>query len=423
MIKISKLFRYIVIFLLLIENCFFYLIDIPEMFSPYMSYFIKVLVGFISLCIFLCAFASKKLQWWMGEYKSFLTKYIWIFLFSILAVVFLTFFSNGASLKSSFITSCSYYVVLLCFPILLSMKDDEDTDRIFSLINTFTLIMYLLVIAQSFLYDNQGIIILKYLNDGVSLRNDRIRMDILPFGNIMLIYNFYIVIYKKEERRIIHLLNLVLGLFALFYIEQTRAMIVIIMACFAFFLLAENTTLSKIVKNILLVGIVVTVVINTGWLDNFLSTFSSSHYSSEYSGSSIARDYATAYYMSVFTSNPLFGFGFTSSESVIRGTRGIAYVDDVGIWGQMAKLGVFAFIIYIPILIRFGQIALYMRKHTGSNLYIALFFYILMSSLTLMVLDNQRIMLLPFLIAIFEFAYRKEKANNSLKFTIGGGMV
>lgn len=418
MIKISKFFNYIVIFLLLIENCFFYLIDIPEIFSPYMSYFIKVLVGFISLCTFLCIFASAKLQRWLREYKGFLFKYIWIFLFSILAVVFLTFFCNGASLKSSFITSCSYYVVLLCFPILLAMKDDEDTRRIFNLINIFTLIMYVLVISQSFLYDNQGIIILKYLNKGVTLRNDRIRMDVLPFGNIMLIYNYYIVFYKKEERKIIHLLNLTLGLFTLFYIEQTRAMIVIIMVCFGFFLLAENTTLPKIGKNILLAGIAAIALVNTGWLDSFLSTFSSS----DYMGSSIARDYSTTYYMSVFTSNPLFGFGFTSSESIVRGAQGIAYIDDVGIWGQMARLGVFAFIIYIPILIRFGMIALYMRKHTGSNLYFGLFFYVLMSSFTIMVLDSQRIMLLPFLIAIFEFAYSKERANDSREFPIDGGL-
>ena len=391
--------------MLLIENCFFYLIDIPEILSPYMSYFIKVLLGFLSLCIFIMVFFTKKTQRYLSTYKSFLYKYIAVCLFSVLIIIFLTYASGLASFKTAFLNSCSYFTFLLCFPILLSMKNDKEVERVFDVINIFTLIVYVLVIIQSFLYNNQGVIILKYLNSTLSIRNDRIRLDVLPFGNIMLIYNFFIVIYRKEKRNFLHFINLVMGLFILFYIEQTRAMIVIVMTCYAFFLIVENSTLSKLFTNSLLIVITIVVLINTGALDNFMATFSSD----DYAGSSIARDYAITYYLSIFKSNPLFGFGFTANESLIRGPLGTAFVDDVGIWGQMARLGVFAYIILIPLLVRWGKIALYMKKNAGTSLYIAIWIYVIATSFTLMIFDSQRIMLLPFLIAIFEFVYKKQR--------------
>lgn len=405
MIKISKFFRYIVVFLLLIENCFFYLVEIPKVLSPYMSYFIKVLVGFLSLCVFLVVFFFSKFRRWLNDYNGFLARYVGVYILSIFAVIVFTYMGNGASIKSAFITACPYFTVLLCLPILLSMKDDESVDRILKLINIFTLMMYMLVIIQSYLYDNHGIIILKYLNKTISIRNGRVRLDVLPFGNIMLIYNLFTVFYRKEKRRLIHVINLIMGLFILFYIEQTRAMIVVVMLCYAIFLITENSTKSKLFTNTVLIIVILITLLNTGAFDRFLATFSSK----DYAGSSIAREYAIDYYLSVFQSSPLYGFGFTSSDTVIHGNRGIAYIDDVGIFGQMAKLGIFALVILVPIIIRWGKIAIYMKKRSGSNLYISLWFYFVATSATIMILDSQRIMLFPFLIAIFEFVYMKER--------------
>ena len=92
-------------------------------------------------------------------------------------------------------------------------------------------------------------------------------------------------------------------------------------------------------------------------------------------------------------------------EILVTGVQGIASVDDVGIIGQMARFGVFAFVILVPILIRMFKIC-YRLKRTNyiySKIFLSFAIYTLLTCSTLCILDPQRLLLLPFLLGLFEY--------------------
>ena len=129
----------------------------------------------------------------------------------------------------------------------------------------------------------------------------------------------------------------------------------------------------------------------------------------KYEISVTARTYAYDYFWSVFKSNPIFGFGFVKSSeaygTVLHGPLGLAYTDDVGFVGQLAVLGIFSLVIVLGIYTMLMKQIVKIRKKTGcwDCLLVGIYAYLISSSITLIVFDQQRICLLPIIVALFEF--------------------
>lgn len=418
-IRVSKFMRYIVIIFLLLDNCFFNLVPLPRSLSVYMSFWNKTLIGMIALVLFIACNCTRKFHNGLIKYNGFINRYATVYVIAIVFVMGMTCaLYSGTSLKSSFTTGCYYYITLMYAPILISMKDDDSIHRILKIMNIFSFVWYTIVIVQSLLYTANGNIFIQYLlsqsQAGADnlVRNSMIRISLVPFGNLMILYNAYRIIAEKRVKKTFSLVNLVMGLCCLLCVQQTRAMTAIIMACMAVLLVFSGKSINLKLRNILILIAVVIAVVNSGALDNYINTF----FSEEFSGSSNAREYAIGYYGSVFLNNPIIGFGFVNSsiyDSLIHGVRGTAYIDDVGLWGQMARLGIVFFIIVVPLLIRMCKITwfLYRRKNTTAPFFLVALIYLVSTSFTLIILDTNRIMLLPFIIALFEFEYNKEKQN------------
>lgn len=253
-----------------------------------------------------------------------------------------------------------------------------------------------------------------YLNkDTIFLREGNIRIGLGAFGNIMLIYNFYKTVYSRENRKLLEIVNLVLGLYCLLFIQQTRMFTLIIFVIYIYFLVSQGKKLKTIGKNVLIAISGAIALINTGFLNSFIVTFTSS----DYEGSSVARQYAYEHFLSVFTANPLFGFGFASPgnySDLVYGNLGIASVDDVGIVGQMARFGIFAFVIIVPVVLRMFSVCRRLKnnKYTYYPVFVGFSLYVLLTCATLSILDPQRIALLPVLLGLFEYVnYSVEKTQ------------
>ena len=132
------------------------------------------------------------------------------------------------------------------------------------------------------------------------------------------------------------------------------------------------------------------------------------------------RLYAFKYYYHYFIEHPIVGFGFANinvNRSIVRGT-GAAFVDDVGLVGQMAKLGVFVVPMYVFPMLRSGHYLFKIRKEQNKNYYllvVAFFVFMIVGSATFIVLNQQFILFYPIFLAICEYTCLCEKRLKSKK--------
>ncbi len=204
-----------------------------------------------------------------------------------------------------------------------------------------------------------------------------------------------------------HLLLFLIGIFDLIVIARTRSTTLIILVCLAAMVMMDTTTKRTLRQKILLCVFMLFLIFGTDVVSNFIDSFS---LTSKRAYSTTARLYAANYYMNYFIHHPLFGFGFADyigHYNLIHGD-GRAIMSDVGIFGQLAKYGLFLIPIYILPLIRSCRIMRKMWKDQhfkNKMLYLALTLYIVATTFNLIAIDQFRFLLWPVYLVIMEFGY------------------
>lgn len=311
-----------------------------------------------------------------------------------------------------------YYYVLIAILLLCYMIRKKKDSNIYLLLEICTVIWYMLVLAQKIVYDINGTIIIdsyfEYFCGGfVPLRNGMIRISLRWFGNLMLIYNFYKFYVLGNKKKLIYFGIFILGMYEVIMIQQTRAYTLCNLICIFTIILLKRNTKKEFFRKLFLFIIAILIILETGIVSNFIDSFSSS---GTFANSTLARSYAIKYYWEYFLNHPIFGMGFASTtfySSVVKGLSGKASIDDVGMLGQFVRLGVFVIPIYILLLIRFFRILGMMKKYGQFKedyiWYSSFFIQLLITSVSLSMMDKQRIMLYPLSIALFEFQYLRIK--------------
>ena len=412
-ITLRRLTEIILVVTIIIDSCFLYLAKLPGNLSGFLSPTNKIFEGlFVVFAIILCLL-SKRLQSVARPYMGYLKKYLTVYVLSIFFVTIATKIKYPSGSNWATYMLVQFMIPLLSY-IVIDYLHYSGEESLFHIINVFLLVWQSVLIAQSLLYSTKGILFMAYLNkDTVFLREGNIRIGLGAFGNIMLIYNFYKTVYSRENRKLLEIVNLVLGLYCLLFIQQTRMFTLIIFVIYIYFLVSQGKKLKTIGKNVLIAISGAIALINTGFLNSFIVTFTSS----DYEGSSVARQYAYEHFLSVFIANPLFGFGFASPgnySDLVYGNLGLASVDDVGIVGQMARFGIFAFVIIVPVVLRMFSVCRRLKnnKYTYYPVFVGFSLYVLLTCATLSILDPQRIALLPVLLGLFEYVnYSVEKTQ------------
>lgn len=398
-----KLTGLLIAFIILLDSCFLYLIKMPSRVAEFQTGTSKIVEGaFIIIIVILCC-SNKRMRSIVHRYGKFLNKFVLIYILAIAFVAFATKIKYPEGSNWTNYMMIQYMLPLFAYVIILYLHYAGE-QSLFDILNEFLILWYIVLIVQSWLYNTSGMIFMTNLQSNLLLREGNLRIGLGAFGNIMLLYNFYKVIYPTDKRKVLEIINLILGVYCMIAIQQTRMMTIIILAIFVYMIICQSNRINNLVKNVIIVALASIIIYNTGFLDNLFSTFTSA----DYEGSSIAREYAIAHFLGVFMENPLFGFGFASPgnySTLVTGVQGIASVDDVGIIGQMARFGVFAFVILVPILIRMFKIC-YRLKRTNyiySKIFLSFAIYTLLTCSTLCILDPQRLLLLPFLLGLFEY--------------------
>lgn len=404
-IKITTLLKWNIFLIFILNYNLFYIINIPDWLSPALGSWNKGLVGvFATLLALFCYLVFPPIR-----RKNYLIMYCIICIFSVTIVGLSTTESTWFYiLKDCF----QYFLILFTVSVYCYEYSNNAVFSIMDAMNVVSFIWYIIVLIQELVYPITGNY---FINAVFLIRNGRLRIDLECFGNFLILYNLYVVLLgnknNKESiqenesfvpsRKKMNFVNLILGVMELYLFQQTRSFTAIISVGILLVLFCVRGGISKRLRNALLLITILAWAINTGVIDTFLGSISTREYSYR------ARSYALGYYLSVFKAHPFTGFGFARTLSVVRGSQNMASASDVGFVGQMATMGIFSFIIYIPFVIRMIKVSLLGIRYDKNGGFLLLIFtyYIIATSATLIVLDPPRLLLWPILVAITEREY------------------
>lgn len=336
------------------------------------------------------------------EYRKYL-------MLSILSVMVLAFFTTvkypSQALQLTARVISQYLLIVWAVPIFYIMKKDGTEYKILDIVCAISVVWCGLILLQSFYYSYTGGTLFAFIGRmSLGIRNENLRITVGPFANFAIIYCFWKLYFGKIRRNILYLISLTILLLANIFVQQSRAgTIVIVITVIVMILMEKNSAYSILRKGAIITGIVLFAI-----LSDFIQNYVVAIFT-KYEISVTARTYAYDYFWSVFKSNPIFGFGFVKSSeaygTVLHGPLGLAYTDDVGFVGQLAVLGIFSLVIVLGIYTMLMKQIVKIRKKTGcwDCLLVGIYAYLISSSITLIVFDQQRICLLPIIVALFEF--------------------
>ncbi len=390
--KISML----LLFLILIN--FFYL----------KTYNLNKSVGYILIiCSIVFIFYFKKIIHMRRGYSfNFIVlSFLIIYLVEVIASLII----NKQGLKDVILVSFNNIVLLSYYIFSYNVIRHKNIKKFELSIIIITALLSGLFIIQFFLYD-KGVI---FLNITPNLRFDSLRItDAAIFINIGLILSFsnFINSYNKLRYRLICLIATILSYFHVIVIEKTRAIVGIITFCLIIMTIFKyRKKIIKITISGLVILSILLILSTTSVFVNYVKSYD------ENDISFVARQKSTVYYTSIIKENPFFALGFINphledtSFTLLRGPEGVCYRDDVGIIGFGSTFGILGIGWYLALLVKFVKIIKENIKSHLINNYLellGLFVFILLSSVTMIIMDPQRIIMLPVILAIYDYTHQ-----------------
>lgn len=342
---------------------------------------------------------------------------IWI------VIVAYTAWAYPSSSNSWLFLGTHWLLILLAFPILLIIKRGSITfPQFMHLVNVVSTILIGAIIIQVVVYQLSGVVFLTYfennLIDTSTYRFFGPRLAIAGIEIFLILYNFYCVLNKNIIRvRPIGYLNVLLGTYYIITINQTRAYMLIVLGCMFLMILHQMKYKRSFIVSLSIIIIGLFVIANSGLVDIMIGSLFES---TEWGGSDQAvRLGAITYYIEFFKSHPLFGFGFaepTAYKTIVQGPFGNFYANDVGIVGYLGNFGLAGIAAFGWFLFYCVSIISNIRKHQSFEIigcflsYVLV--YIFVSCLSLMIMDDGRILLLPLIIVFFENAQDAVASGN-----------
>lgn len=401
-IKLSTIIKFSVVIFFLCGYNFFYLISFPGFTNNDFRY-LCLLGIFTAAALYLGKGNSLIGTQTPGRGLNYYVILTIISLGCLTIFTVLTYPRQG--FRFTFWMICNYLMVIWAYPIYFLMIRDKTEIKELDIVTFISLIWSVLVLFQSLFHMLTGNMLFSFLDGAyVGIRDDRIRMSIGPFVDFSVIYCFWVLYFKKyPKRKLYHLISLIILFLAVVMVQQSRATLIAIFVSVIAMILFDTNRGYRWIKKVGICIVLLLILTMTDYIQSFFTSMFT-----EYQVSVTARVYATDYFWSVFENNPIFGFGLLKSPEynyIRNGSLGIASTDDVGIIGQFAYLGIFALIIVIGLYIYLIRLIWLVRKRTGefNCLMVGAMAYLLFTSTTLIVFDQQRICLLPIIVALFEY--------------------
>lgn len=372
---------------------FFYLFSVPDAYPSSQR-----LAGLIAIISFVwLAFYYKKVN---GSFRLIVGALCTMIIIQIITSLLRL---NSQSIKITVLEGAYYFVVLIYFILVNAFQKKNGFEKFCFLLTAISIILSLRLSVSAVKYNSTGQMTL-VLDPLVKMymRNGNIRIQNLAEGltRISVLISMGCITEKKiRQKKLIgmHSINILLGLFVIYYLDQSRVYILcILISLVAMFLLSDVTSKAKkwflIITVIILAGILYNAVIDDV-VDSLLMTLSDSS-----DGSNWKRFAAIQYFIEIALRHPLLGNGLLSRQV---GTLSLRYAyNDVGIFGQLGKLGVPIVIWYVVLIFKMSKMLRFKKQWSSANT--GLFVCMLISSITLLYIDHNRIICLPVMMAFME---------------------
>ena len=342
---------------------------------------------------------------------------IWIVIVAYTALIY------PSSSNSWVFLGTHWLLILLALPILLIIKRGSITfPRFMYLVNVVSTTLVGLITVQVVMYRFSGAIFLTYyennLIDTSTYRFFGPRLAIAGMEIFLILYNFYCVLNKDIIKvRPIGCLNVLLGIYYIIAINQTRAYMLIVLGCMFLMVLHQMKYKRSFIVSLSIIIIGLLIIADSGLIDVMIgSLFESTEWGGSDQG---VRLGAITYYIEFFKSHPLFGFGFaepTVYKTIVQGPFGNFYANDVGIVGYLGNFGLAGIVVFGWFLFYCVSIISNIRKRQNFEIIGRFLSYVLVyifaSCLSLMIMDDGRILLLPLIIVFFENAQDAAASGN-----------
>ena len=361
-IRISRIFNAICCLILLLDFNFFYIFKLPSWLFAINSKSNKFLIVILILLMALCVLFFRQKS--VAQYK-YLIRYSLIL---FLVVFFLCFYTSirydAQGINSTIRIANAYLIPLIGIPIVYIYEKEGSINSLIRFIEYLTFFWYAIAVLQFVVYSLSGKVFLYdfFGNEGtVALRNNTIRLTMFTFGNIFVLYHFgKIVSSNYSTHKSWHLLNFIMGLFCVFFIQKTRMFYLVdVLGLIVILYFSGNRKRSKI-RNMLFLFLTIGYLIFSGTIQEF---FNSIFYGNEvyrFNSTEVRLD-AVAYYIGYFFKNPVFGMGLVSDGKypiIVHGPFLEYYFSDVGFVGVLAQTGLFSLFIYIMPIFRMVYVAI-----------------------------------------------------------------
>lgn len=407
-ITCKKIVIALVFLAVLFDLSFFYLLKISTKIQTYRGFFVDA-AGIISALI-ACTCCKKSLS---GKVR-FINRYAKVFTFAMLATAVYSIIAYPSQSFFQMLISMRYYLYFYLAYGLLVTLDAYGIDGFMRRLNLTAVIWYVLMILQSAVYSQTGRLILNYFSeDNVNVRVG-IRIAMFVAGHVTMLYNYCVVLgyFKSSIKKPIALVSLGLGLYALIIVEQTRAHIIATLGAMLIMLLVGGGRKRMIFKRLCILAAAYAVIVASGYMTSMIGSIFGTAETEIYGHYGQVRRFdEMAYYWRCFLENPFCGIGFATYgnayDTVVRGPALEFFMNDVGFVGIVGQIGIFAFILYGWLIARFTKIVINMKKcgYEYSPLFVGLYAYILLTSVSLIMFWSTTALLFPLSLAMFEYGY------------------
>lgn len=413
--------------ILLLEMRFFYLFKLPNQIEKYNTYHNKQIILFIIVILVLIVILIKiKCKFRKGLfYNSFI---LFCIFYILQACISLLRYNQG--MKGIIGSSYHLLLILLYFVLMNYIINEKSYKYVLNIIIIFSLITSTLFVIQALVYNYGGGLFLNIYEINVTskipLRDGMIRLThpstLISFSIVLSSFQMF---KSRGGEKLVCTLNTIIGVIYIYYVCQTRALLIAVLIPVVIGIVSKPQK-RKEVKFIYILLIIIfgIFILSSSITNEFLSSFSDP----AEAGSIYARQYGINHYMNQFNKNPILGMGFiqdiinTPEFYIVHGEQGYLTTTDIGIIGFLSNYGLLGIVWLSTVLVALFNVIFSIYKQGKLREYINLvgiLLYVILTLPTLVITDSQRIILLPIIMAIFEYEnryFKEKKALNKEKY-------
>lgn len=319
------------------------------------------------------------------SWNSRILGWIWVYLFIIALFLFAQYVNTSFSYNQSFIQfffASYYYLFSLLIPVFYYLLNEAGLKRVLANLEFLVMAISGYMLFAALIYMVFGI----NFTEINRLRNDLLRINAPYIVQLGCVIAAYLLMCEKEQRKL-HALTCLLSFSAILLVYQSRLVAILISFIILFiFALRSRDDAGASFIGVMLALIVFLLLCTIGPLGGVLNSFS---VSSDYGASTITRIFEIEYYLSLFHKYPLNGVGLVPFGStpygLLTGPFNNFYIDDVGIIGALAQIGLWVVSFYVLPMIVMG-FRLFTNKCQAPKLLLsAIVFYLLGTSFTTLI--------------------------------------